>query len=93
MVISYVKDLEIGFEHREATETTDAVISPFVQYYLFMPRGTALLLGRVLLMYWHKMTRMVRDLLYIQATDIQEVVYIEGKALNEDQLEIRKYLF
>ena len=82
--------MEIGFEHREATEDTEAVISPFVQYFLFMPRGSALLLGRVLLMYWHKMTRMVRDLLYIQATDIQEIVYIEGHALNQEQLEIRK---
>lgn len=83
--------MEIGFEHREATEDTPAVVSPFVQYFIFMPHGNALLLGRVILMYWHKMTRMVRDLLYIQATDVQEVVYIQGKALTQDQLEMRKF--
>ena len=30
-----------------------------------MPRGDTLLLGNVLLNYWHHMTRLVRDLLYL----------------------------
>ena len=56
-----------------------------------MPRGSALLLGRVLLMYWHKMTRMVRDLLYISVGDIEEEVIIATHVLSRDQLSVRKY--
>ena len=56
-----------------------------------MPRGSALLLGRVLLMYWHKMTRLVRDLLYIAVGDVEEEVVIEMHVLSRDQLRVRTY--
>ena len=56
-----------------------------------MPRGNFLLLGRVLLMYWHMLTRLVRDLLYIQASDIERPLVIGPSTLTEDQLESRKY--
>ena len=77
----------MGFEH------ADKIVSPFVQYYIFMPRGSALLLGRVLLMYWHKMTRLVRDLLYIAESDIEEEVVIVTTVLSRDQLASRKYYY
>ena len=74
--------MEIGFE---------ATNNPFRFFYLFMPRGTMLLLGRVLLMYWHSMTRLVRDLLYIQATDFRHPLVIGPTTLTTDQLEAREF--
>ena len=39
-----------------------------------MPRGNFMTLGRVLLMYWHTLTRLIRDLVFIQAADITQLV-------------------
>ena len=55
-----------------------------------MPRGNYLLLGRVLMMYWHMLTRLVRDLLYLQASDIERPHVIGSTTLTENQLEARK---
>ena len=55
-----------------------------------MPAGTALLLGRVLLMYWHKMTRLVRDLMYLDASDVDEPLVIDSVVLSRNDLAARK---
>ena len=59
-----------------------------------MPSGNALLLGRVLLMYWHKMTRIIRDLLYLDVGPlIDQALVIESITLTQEELSARKYLF
>ena len=55
-----------------------------------MPSGTALLLGRVLLMYWHKLTRLVRNLMYLDVALIDEPLIINGVVLSDDDLADRK---
>lgn len=74
--------MELGFESQN---------NPFQRHFRFMPRGNFLLLGRVLLMYWHQLTRLVRDMLYLQATDIARPLIIGPTTLTIDQLEARKY--
>ena len=58
-----------------------------------MPCGTPLLLGRVLLMYWHKLTRLVRDMMYITAADIDAPLVIQNVGLTNEDLDSRKYIY
>ena len=55
-----------------------------------MPRGNFLMLGRVLLMYWHKMTRLIRDMVFLQASDITEPLILGPSTLTPTQLDARK---
>ena len=60
-----------------------------------MPQGGALLLGQTLLNYVHRLTRLVRNLLYIDGVehpDDDQIVIIGPTRLTNRQIDQRKYL-
>ena len=59
-----------------------------------MPKGDALLLGQTLLNYIHRLTRLVRDILFIDGVehpDADQVVIIGPTKLTNRQIDQRKY--
>ena len=77
-----IQDLETGFESDQ---------SVFFPFFLFMPLGTPLLLGRVLLNYLHRLTRLLRDLIFLNSTDFPFNITIGPSTLTPAQVESRKY--
>ena len=77
-------------------DTLDSDKSEIRAFYVFMPICDSLHLGHVLLNYLHKMTRMVRDLLFIEMpnnnpNNVQ--VLIGPSKLTPKQIEERKFTF
>ena len=81
----------IRFQDLETSIDSDkSKISPF---YRFMPTGDMLLLGNVLLNYVHHLTRIVRDMAFIEAPVDVESVTVGVTKMTRAQIANREYLY
>ena len=74
-------------------DTLDSDESEIRTFYVFMPKGDSLALGHVLLNYVHKMTRMIRNLLFIEMpkdNPLNLTIMVDAVTLTPRQIESRE---